>query len=258
MPLELRDCFAIEMDKFIYVAGGFDNNGGRSNRVYCFDETKNSSHGIPWTLKTFANGRINNVVLAKSEGKLYFMINNKHIHTYDPSQNIWTKVNQSQITIQWFLNSFRSFQIGSFAQSTDVFQIVDYFGQLYAFWYDSKQTGNEKSTFGRMKFLEECTLENSCKVIWDNSGLGLSFVYWTIEVKKKTYFVFKISERGVNEQTLLSKVSWNGIGSKHKIAKFSSWKHSVSHINMQHTHWRHLSIWEIGGTKFSIISLSRL
>lgn len=86
---------AIEFAGELYIANGYQDRGA----IYKYSDPFSLVKGLDgehrfgkWTKKTYLNGKIQNVFLAKSKEKLYVFVNGIDVHTYDPQADIWTPV----------------------------------------------------------------------------------------------------------------------------------------------------------------------
>lgn len=86
MPRPLYDSEAIEVNGMIFVAGGYDATGKCSKAIFSY-----SYDSISWTAKTYLNGEIDKVVLAKSNMLLYVFVKNT-LHAYDTFTDTWLEV----------------------------------------------------------------------------------------------------------------------------------------------------------------------
>lgn len=84
MPCLLYNSEAIEVNGKIYITGGYDKTGNDSNAIFCY-------FNATWTAKTYLNGKIGKIVLAKSNDLLYVFANNT-LQTYDTSTDTWLEV----------------------------------------------------------------------------------------------------------------------------------------------------------------------
>lgn len=133
MPKAIYGYVATEFGGKIYVAGGFDSSNNYSYQFYCYDPSTNL-----WTEKSYINGDKTNPALAKTKHHLYAFGNNKTVHQYDLTRDIWTMVGVIAFHVISFpLRNllkylFSEIQLGRFENLPSINYTIEHCGQLYA------------------------------------------------------------------------------------------------------------------------------